>query len=132
MVAPVSAAQQASCLRALRPIAAASIPAASDFEAVECRGAKTSPALRYDRRAGAARAVRTISVGEIVPGLPAFAVPAIRPGQTIYLNVEVGAVRVQRAVQAVQASSAGPRIFVRTTDTGEVFAVPLASPEARP
>jgi flagella basal body P-ring formation protein FlgA len=66
------------------------------------------------------RASRDLSVGETLPAIPAFALPAIRPGDRLRLVDRVGAVTVERQVTALQAGQAGEPLFVKAAD-GAVF-----------
>jgi len=120
-------AQAESCVRAARPIPAGTVPAGDALRPQSCPEKPLMPAFRYDPNEGVVRVVRTLAEGEIAPAPPPFAVARVEPGRKLRLEAKVGAVVVEREVEAVQAGAAGESLFVRTAD-GAVFAVP--APEA--
>jgi hypothetical protein len=109
-----------ACVRAEAPVAAGAVPVRADFAAAPCAGA-ARPALRYDPRIGAARAIRDIAAGEVIAAPPASLLADVRPGDTLYLIAHVGTATVERAVTATQAGRHGQPIFVRMPD-GRVVA----------
>jgi len=112
------------CLRAVVPIAAGDFPAWTDFAPAICDKAP-GDALVYARASGAVRAARELAVGDTTPLIAEAAFATVRPGQRLYLTTTVGAVRLQREVEAVQPAGAGEMVFVRGRD-GAAFPVPLA------
>jgi hypothetical protein len=79
--------------------------------------------FRYDRAAGAVRALRPLWTGALVRRPPEFALARIRPGETLSLQTQVGPVIVQRDVAVVRPAHAGRAVV--TTSGGEVLAVAL-------
>lgn len=116
-------------MRVTRAIPAGSITTITDFELTGCGVTKPNRAVRYDAHLGAGRAIRDLQPGEMVAALPAFALPAIRPGQHLYVRAQSGPVVVEREVVALQPVRPGGRLFVRAAD-GAVFSADLS--EARP
>jgi len=82
---------------------------------VPCAG-EAVPALRYEPRLGAARAIRDIDSGETIAALPASMLPDVRAGDTLYLIARVGTATVERAVTAAQPGRRGRALFVRMPD----------------
>jgi flagella basal body P-ring formation protein FlgA len=119
--APVVA---AACVQVLRPIAAGAVPVRSDVTEASCER-RTEAAFRYDARLHAERAERDLKPGEVVVAAPAALMPAVSPGQVLYVTSHVGAVVIEREVRALQAAQPGQRMFVRGADGG-VFAVTLS------
>ncbi len=111
------------CMRAVHSIAVGEFPRAADLTLVECGLSRPALAFRYDGRAGAARAVRTVAPDDIVPALGQSFLAKVRPGDVVALAVGVGAVRIERTVKALQTAPLGRGFFVRADD-GAVFAVP--------
>lgn len=50
------------------------------------------------------------------------AAEAVRPGQKLHVVTELGTVRVERDVEALQTARPGQRLFVRSAD-GQVFSI---------
>lgn len=119
----VSPAQDASghCLKASEAIAADEIPISANFFRVDCPKPAPAAAFRYDRAQGTSRISHAIAEGEIVPMFPEFDTKRVLPGQALILVVLVGANRIERRVEALQAARPGQRLFVRSKD-GQVFA----------
>jgi hypothetical protein len=119
----VSPAQDASghCLKALAAAAVDDAALSGDFSRVECPRPAPAAAFRYDRAQGASRVSRTIAKGEVVPMFPEFGGEEVRPGQQLFLVVLIGANRIERRVEALQAARPGERLFVRS-ESGQVFA----------
>lgn len=110
------------CSQVVRPLRHGTFAGATDLTPARCPSIRPRSAFRYDPSAGAARATRDLTAGEVVPELPTFALPTVVPGQSIVLEVRIGAVRVARPVRALQAARPGQRLFVRAADDS-VFAI---------
>jgi flagella basal body P-ring formation protein FlgA len=116
-----AAASPNSCVRMVRPLAADTIVTKGDLADSPCEGGRPLPAFRYDPAVRAARAARDLAAGELVTALPPSALPSVRPGQTLTLSVQIGAVSLTRTVVALQPCRTGEKLFVRGAD-GRVFA----------
>jgi hypothetical protein len=121
-----SAAPARTCLRALRPMEAGAAAVREDFDETACTA--RAEALGYDRIAGLARAGRAIEAGDLVRGLPARTMSAVRPGQSLTLRAAVGPVVVERSVEVLRPARPGAPVFVRGDD-GDVFAAPASTAE---
>ena len=125
---PTAAGEEAAaplvCAQLLAPIGAGAVPLRSDFAPASC--SESVAAFRYDRRIGAARAVRDVAAGEIVAAIPDALLADVRPGDALLVSSSVGPVTVERQVTAVQAGRRGRSFFARTSD-GAV--VPALLPE---
>lgn len=126
---PARRAQAPGCLRVVRPIAAGSAPASTDFTPQNCPTRVSRRAFTYDAGQAVARATRDLAVGDVVSGASLFALASLRAGQTLRIQSNIGPVRVEREVTVVAASSPGAAVFVKAAD-GVVFAAPF--PEQRP
>lgn len=105
----------ALCLQAIAAMPAGTVAVRGDFAEAPC-AAEAAPALRWESRLRAARAVRDIAAGETIAAVPASMLPDIRPGDTLYLVARVGTATVERAVTAAQPGRLGQSLFVRTAD----------------
>ena len=103
------------CLQAIAAMPAGTVPVRADFAEAPC-AAEAAPALRYDPRLRAARAVRDIAAGETIAAVPASILPDVRPGDTLWLVAQVGTATVERTVTAAQPGRRGGALFVRTAD----------------
>ena len=111
------------CLRVVQPIAAWSFPTAADLAPADCAGAAPDAAFRYETRLRRQRApCATSSPGELVTGISGVAIAAMRPGQAVNVVANIGPVRVERQVEAVQTGKPGGHLFVRAAN-GDVFSV---------
>ena len=124
--AAASQAEAESCVRAAGPIPSGSVPAGEALQRHACPEEPLPAAFRYDPNESVVRAVRSLAEGEVAPAPPPFAVARVEPGRKLRLQARIGAVVVEREVEAVQAT-AGENLFVRAAD-GAVFAAP--APEA--
>jgi flagella basal body P-ring formation protein FlgA len=104
----------------IRALSRGAVAGTRDVAPTPCSAAPVALSLRYDPTIRAMRTTRDLSVGETLPAIPAFALPAIRPGDRLRLVAQVGAVTVERQVTALQAGQAGAPLFVRAAD-GAVF-----------
>ncbi|HWA90283.1 MAG TPA: hypothetical protein VG889_09630 [Rhizomicrobium sp.] len=111
----------ASCIRALGPLASGSVPQPDGFERVACPKDASRP-YRYDRAGGIARLTREVAAGEVLRPAPELDVAMVRPGDTLELTSGAGPVRIERDVTALQAARPGQRLFVRAAD-GQVLSV---------
>jgi hypothetical protein len=111
----------ATCLRAMRTVAAGDVGSVADFTPVACTGRASQRAFRYDTAIGALRVERRLEAGEVVWGAPRAALVIVTPGEPLYLSARVGPVEVVRQVRAVQSAKQGEALFVRADD-GSVFA----------
>ncbi len=117
-LAPVSVGAP-SCLQALEPVAAGSVPSRNQFSPAPCGEADLTAAFVWDRQRRVIRAARDLQPGDLVRAPKGL--PHIRPGEAFTLKARVGPVVVERQVTAVQAAQGGGPVFVRGRD-GEVFA----------
>jgi flagella basal body P-ring formation protein FlgA len=115
-------AHAATCLSATRALAAGTVPAGGDFATADCGAGHPAPAVRYDAAVQSARLSRPLAAGEVIPGFPSSMMADVVPGQTLYVQVRVGPVVVQREVTALQPASPGQKLFVRAAD-GTVMSV---------
>jgi flagella basal body P-ring formation protein FlgA len=121
LILAMPAAKAASCLRVLKPVPQGSIIQSQNFIAAPC-GTPLERSFAYERANGAVQATRDLSGGEIVPAYAGYAPKSVAPGETLTLVVRLGAVRVARQVEALQAAGPGERLFVRSED-GQVLSV---------
>lgn len=105
-----------ACMRATHTLAAGAVATAEDFLPVACGDTKPASGLRYDAAQHAARLVRSLQPGDVVAAVPAALLATVRPGDTLYVQVHVGPVVVQREVQALQAAKPGQKLFVRAAN----------------
>lgn len=120
-VAPRAEAAQ-SCMRATHALMLGAVPKIGDLVTVDCGVAKPVSAVRYDTGLRAVRLVRIVHQDEIVAAIPDSMMAAVIPGQKLYIVVQVGAVVVQREVEALQPANPGQELFVRAAD-GQVMSV---------
>jgi len=109
----------AACLRAERDVPPGEALDRAAFAPADCTDAATR-AGRLDRARGEVRANRPIAAGEIVRAWLGSEADRVRSGDILSLNVEIGGVRIEREVEALQGASAGARLFVRAKD-GQIF-----------
>ncbi|HEY5723970.1 MAG TPA: hypothetical protein VIT45_16795 [Allosphingosinicella sp.] len=127
MPAPGTLPVEGGCMRVEKPLAEGDFAVAGDVTIAGCGDEAAKPGFRYDPVSRLVRASRALEPGEIVPAVsPAF-LAGIRPGQRILLSTRIGAVTIDRQVEAVVAAPAGRPVFVRADD-GKIFAIPY--PEA--
>lgn len=107
-------------MRARHAIEAGAFVQATDVEAIAC--AKPLSGIRFDRSTRAVRAVRPIAQGECLTGARLSGVETVQPGRKIKLVSAIGAVKVERSVEALQVGAPGNNLFVRGED-GVPFAV---------
>ena len=115
-------AQAATCERATHALAAGAVPSADDFSAADCGAEPPAPAVRYDTAQRSARLSRPLAQGEVIAAIPSSMMAGVVPGQTLYVQIRVGPVVVQREVTALQPASPGQKLFVRAAD-GAVMSV---------
>ena len=115
-------AQAATCVRATHALAAGAVPSAEDFAAADCGSEHPARAVRYDAAQRSARLSRPVKADEVIAAIPAAMLAGVVPGQTLYVQIRVGPVVVQREVTALQPASPGQRLFVRAAD-GTVMSV---------
>jgi hypothetical protein len=111
-----------ACLKSLAPLAQDEVPSSNRFAPAACPAQAIPAAFYYDRASGAARAARAIATGEVVSRFPEYARDVVEPGQHVTLAVTIGAVRVERTVEALQEARPGEWLFVRD-DEGHIFSV---------
>jgi len=121
--------REMGCLTLARAVSAGKILASGDITPADCATAPAPTALRFDRAAGAMRAIRPLHPDEVIAAPSGLGLPDIAPGQRLFIETSIGAVRIQRQVEALQAAAPGQPLFVRAAD-GAVFAVP--PPEIAP
>ena len=119
---------QASCLSVVAPLAVGSIPRASDFVPTVCAH-PVAGAFRFRRQDGVAEVTRDLKIGDETRSVPLADLAHILPGQPLYVSAQVGSVRVERAVTAVQPAASSRAVFVRSEE-GAGFPAPPA--EAQP
>jgi hypothetical protein len=115
------------CMRVENPLAEGDFAGADDLTTVSCGAEAAKPGFRYDEVSRLVRASRALEPGEVVPAVSPALLAGVRPGQRILLSTRIGAVTVDRQVEAVMAAPAGRPVFVRAED-GKIFAIPY--PEA--
>ncbi len=125
---PATGASGRPCLVARAAVAAGEIARADAFTPSTCVR-PPADAFHYDRQTGLTRVTIDLKAGDTAPRVPNSDLAAISPGQPLYLTAEVGPVRVERAVTAIQAAAAHRALFVRADD-GKIFAAP--APEDQP
>jgi hypothetical protein len=113
-------APQEQCLRALSAFTAGSVPQAANFAPVKCPPVRPAAAFRYDRMQGSSRLSRSIVQDETVPPFPEFDLNLAQPGQKLRMIILLGAVRIERQVEALQTARPGQKLFVRSSD-GQVL-----------
>ena len=88
-----------------------------------CPDTPAEPKLRFDRRAGVARARVALDDGEAIgrPFLPEP--PPILPGDRVLITARLGHVTVSRPATALQSARLGQSFFARGDD-GRIFAAP--------
>lgn len=111
-----------TCMRATRALAAGAVPTTRDFVPISCGDAKPIAAVRYDPGLRAVRLFHALQPGDVVAAIPASLMAGVAPGETLYVQVHVGPVVVQRKVEALQPAHPGQKIFVRAAD-GTVMSV---------
>lgn len=88
---------------------------ADDFQPAKCP-VSGSPALRYEPPLRATRAMRAIASGECVASAGVANLPMLAPGQKVIAVTALGAVMIERSVEALQSAYPGQRLFVRGAD----------------
>lgn len=118
-----------TCRVAIRPLRSGEAIRSQDTAASACAYQMPAAAIIFDRRAGLPRAAQDITTGTYLGAvLPAG--DGVDRGAQLTLAARVGPVTIERTVIALQASTPGRRLFVRTGD-GAVASLRLASDEAR-
>jgi len=111
------------CMTVVRPVAAGQPLVAADVaDNGPCERGADKTALRYASTSGLAFARRDLAKGDVLPRIGRFALPEIRPGQSLILRTQVGPVEIERVVVALQAGHVAGKLFVRAAD-GDVFPV---------
>src|SRR5258706_6137758 len=118
----------ASCGRMLRAVRAGARPAPGDDAPAPCDVRNPERPFGYDHQTRRVRAARDIAPGETLQSPPASLMVAIHPGASLRLQTTIGAVTVERDVEAMQAARSGDPVFVRAAD-GSVFAAPAVEVE---
>ena len=120
---PGSVSGKGECMRVERALAADEFAGTQDLTIVFCDAEMAKPGFRYDPVSRLVRASRDLEPGELVSAVSAELLAGVRPGQRIILSTRIGAVTVNRQVEAVMAAPAGRPVFVRAED-GEIFSIP--------
>jgi flagella basal body P-ring formation protein FlgA len=115
-----------SCLTTLTPLVAGALADDAAFQKTRCTADAVALAFRYDPATGAVHLARALDIGAVVPEFPGYGTAMVRPGQVLRLVVQVGSVRIDRDVEALQAAHPGQRLFVRAHD-GTVLSVRFES-----
>jgi flagella basal body P-ring formation protein FlgA len=113
-------APQDQCLRALSSLTAGSVPQAANFVPVKCPPLRPAATFHYDRMQGSSRLSRSVAQDETVPLFPEFDLNLAQPGQKLRMIILLGAVRIERQVEALQTARPGQKLFVRSSD-GQVL-----------
>lgn len=113
------------CVRLTRSLAAEEPIGRDDLVAVPCGDAQPSGLVRLDPRNGVARAMSSLEQGAYLGRLTVPPAPAVDAGKRLTLVANVGPVRVEREVVALQAGREGKRLFVRDEE-GQVSSALLA------
>lgn len=111
-----------TCLEVLAAVPVGSVPSDTSFRPKRCVENGAAPAFRYDRVGRATRLARSLAPGEVVPVYPEFGVDRISPGQMLHIEIQVGPVRIEREVVALQSARRGQKLSVVTGD-GEIATV---------
>lgn len=111
------------CLVLKAALPSGAIAAARDFAPASCERNQAMTALRHDSATGLVRTGRDLQIGDHVAMVPSSELAAILPGERLYLSTQVGPVRIDRQVEAVQPAAQGQAVFVRG-DAGPAFSVP--------
>jgi len=120
----------AVCYALARPVRAGEAITLDALSQATCDGASRPSLIRYDSDSGVVRAQTDLEAGLYLGRLH---VPPHRfadIGDQVVLTETVGVVRIDRAVEALQAAPFGGAIFVRDED-GEIFSAattPTGSP----
>ena len=117
---PEARAPREQCLRALSALVAGSVPQTANFTPIKCPPLRPAAAFRYDRMQGSSRLSRSIAQDETVPLFPEFDLNVARPGQKLRMIILMGAVRIERQVEALQTARPGQKLFVQGSD-GQVL-----------
>jgi hypothetical protein len=123
MAVSVPVPSDAGCATVARTVRAGQTLVAADLgTAAACPAFNDMSAVRYDRTSSSLRAVRDLAAGDVIAPISQFTLADIRPGQLLYLHTQVGPVRIERTVVALQPGHVGGRIFVKAAD-GDIFPV---------
>lgn len=121
--APAAASQGgASCLELETGLQAGSAVQAFATRSVGCDPARDRADLYFDRLYGVVRAGSDLPAGAFLGQIALPAEAFADTGETVTIQFEIGPVRIERSVEALEASPGADRIFVRDAD-GHVFAV---------
>lgn len=131
LVAAGAAAWSGGCLVLTHPLGIGRALTTADVAPIACP-AETVPRLIHlsvDRRLFLAD--RDLAAGEVLRAPPRSWLPDVAPGQSFAMRVQIGAVRIDRTVVALQPGWRGETVFVRT-DAGAVISIRLPNEEQRP
>jgi hypothetical protein len=117
---------RAVCLISVAAIPRNSVPRSDEFSPAPCGNNRVQGAFRYDRSSGASRLARDLAAGDVVERFPEYGADMVLPGQHLNLVVEIGNVRVERQVEALQSARPGERLFVKGDD-GQILSVRFES-----
>ena len=120
---PETAPAEGACMRVETRLVAGDFAGADDLSAADCGAEAAKPGFRYDPVSRLVRASRDLEPGEIVPAVSSTLLAGVRPGQRIRLSTRIGAVTIDREVEAVRAAPVGRPLFVRAED-GKIFSIP--------
>jgi hypothetical protein len=112
------------CAYAARDLAAFAVMTEPDVVRAPCGSAPRTTLASYDRHTDLVRTTGAIGAGDKLGELAPLPVRAVEAGASLSLAATVGAVRVERRVQAAQDAASGGRLFVHGTD-GPVFSIPF-------
>lgn len=104
------------CLQASADLRAETVARSADFSLSPCPSTALAAAFHHDAVMGGSRLSRSIAMGEIVRAFPEYGRAMIHPGDPLRIVLQVGNVRFERAVVALQAARSGKRLFVRAND----------------
>jgi hypothetical protein len=118
------AAMAMGCVKAQAPLAIGDYPIADDLAPAACPD-KVDHALVYDHMASVVRAARDVQSGEVIAGVPKWAIAQLSPGAPAYLETVAGPIKIERLVHVAQPARLGHGFFARAQDGGVVPAPAL-------
>jgi hypothetical protein len=114
------------CAVAMRPLPQGVIPHRGDLSWRPCPPTSVSESgLHWDSRAGTYRTTRPVSAGEAFGRIPETDTAVVVAGDELILQIQLGAVKIERAVKALQTCKSG--LCLVRADDGEAFVSDLTS-----
>ncbi len=113
-----------TCLETKVSVASGQAVSRGNLDRVVCDGDRDRPAVHFDPSTGRFIALRDLPARTYIGALTPSVGAGFQPDQALIYEVELGPIRVERQVWAMQAQTAGPDIFVRDPQ-GNVFSAPV-------